>query len=200
MPTEYAPDEKLQAEIQEVIANEQDPYVSSLRNHDINIIGVFVQKTNNKGEAVRLETPVSLKKVPDFLQHWVHSGEQANPARFVLLVDYPTWEEANPKQRLIMLHEVLSLVKAEKADNGEIKVTVGRLPFVNPMTVAIYGSYNSTAALFGDLFASKAGKAAQSVVGQLMGQKSEEPKSQKPVDGDGEEDSEDPADKDGEKD
>lgn len=186
MPTEYAPDEKLQADIQAVIANEQDPYTSSLRNHDINIIGVFVQKTNNKGEAVRLETPVTLKKVPDFLKHWVHSGEQANPARFVLLVDYPTWEDANPKQRLIMLHEVLSLVKAEKADNGEVKVTVGSLPFVNPMTVAIYGNYNGTAVLFGDLFTSRAGKAAQSVVGQLMGQKADEPKAQKPIDGDGE--------------
>lgn len=170
MPTEYAPDDKLQAAIEAVIRNPADPYVSGLRDNEVSIIGVFVQKTNSNGEEVKAKgAPVVLKKVSEVYYNWVFEKEPGNPARFLLLVDYPTWNEASPKRRVTMLHEVLTLLKVNKVATG-LKFIVHSIPFMNPMTVAIHGQYCETVTDMNEVLAKAgAGNAVQRVINSLMG-------------------------------
>ena len=182
MPTEYSTDDKLQPAIDKVIAKKSDPHVSSLRVNDVCILGVFSLKHNAAGEEQRGNVAVALKKVPDLFQTWVFGEEKENPAKFVVVVDFMAWNEAKPREQEIMLHEVLSTIKAEKTEDG-LKFSIVALPTINPMTVAMYGRYNEQVSSVGDLCAvayEPSPETSQRIVDAALGIEPKKPKEAAP--------------------
>jgi hypothetical protein len=176
MPTsiEYSTDDKLQKVIDDLIASKKQGYLSSLRDHKVAVIGVFALKHNAKGEEQRSDVPVILKKVPEVFQTWVYASESTNPAKFVLIVDYLSWNDANAKQREIMLHEVLSTIKAKQAED-KVKFSILKLPRFNPYTIATYGQYNESVVDLAELCTNAAGEAS-TAAGRMCGEEKKKSK------------------------
>lgn len=138
MPVDYATDKNLQKFIDDLIGDETKSALSSLRTEGASFVGVFALRTDSKGEEVKCPEPVALKRVTGPFQAFVNKGNAEQPSQYIVIVDILAWKENTPKTMEIMLHGLLSPMKAETV-NGRIKITEYPLMTVNQWNVKQYG-------------------------------------------------------------